>query len=114
MMFVSNGIPLKFKNLGSHFTKENLSQKSPLDYDASPSAREARLKMGLYSYSEISTYLKSISFKCMGFGSHIQEQCLNVKSSKSESKDKQEKKEGKENKRKLQMQGIDTTKMSHV
>ena len=31
--------------------------------------------MGLYSYQEMMEYLKSISFKCLGYGDHIQQQC---------------------------------------
>jgi len=57
---------------------DNLAPKGPHEVFKSSQERENRLKMGLYSYSEMKGYLKSISFKCMGYGSHIQQQCQNV------------------------------------
>ena len=73
MLFVANGIPLKFRDLNSMQTTENLNLKTPYELDKSIQMREKRLKMGLYEYTEMKEYLKSISFKCLGYGSHIEQ-----------------------------------------
>lgn len=71
MIFMSNGVPLRFRDLKSAAVQDDLALKTPRDLDKTPQLRENRMKTALYQYSEMKDYLKGISFKCMGFGNHI-------------------------------------------
>jgi hypothetical protein len=71
-LFVSNGIPLQFEDLKTAQVTEDLSLKTPVQMDKSLAERDKRLRTGLYNYEEMKEYLHSISYKCMGYGSHIQ------------------------------------------